>query len=49
MSTKLLLTVALVLGIGLLIVIGPTVANSGSAGVGNCYSAEKSSTPTLCE
>ena len=46
---KLMVTVALVLGVGLLIMIGPTVTDSGAAGVGNCYSAQASSTPTLCE
>lgn len=49
MNTKLMVTVALVLGIGLLIVIGPSAANSGSAGVGNCYAAQATSTPTLCD
>ncbi|MEO8176811.1 MAG: hypothetical protein ABI626_09150 [Sphingomicrobium sp.] len=49
MSMKMVLTVALVLGIGLLVMIAPTVANSGSAQVGNCYSAQATSTPTLCE
>jgi hypothetical protein len=49
MNTKLMFTVALVVGIGLLVVIGPSVASSGSAGVGNCYSAQESSTPTLCD
>jgi hypothetical protein len=51
MNTR-LLTVALVLGIGLLIVVGPKVARnaSGSSALGNCYSdSEAYSTPTLCE
>lgn len=49
MSMKMVLTVALVLGIGLLVMIAPTVANSGGAGVGNCYSAQQTAAPTLCE
>ena len=51
MNTK-VLTVALVLGIGLLIVLGPKLARgtSGSSAIGNCYSdSESYSTPTLCE
>jgi hypothetical protein len=51
MATK-LLTAILVLGIGLMIVIGPYAASdkSGSAAIGNCYSdSETFSTPTLCE
>ena len=49
MSVKLVWMVAVMLGIGLLTLIGPTVANSGATGVGNCYSAQESPTPTLCE
>lgn len=49
MSMKLVWTAAAVLGIGLLTVIGPSVANRGDAGVGNCYSEPETSTPTLCE
>jgi hypothetical protein len=51
MNTK-ILTVALVLGIGLLIVVGPKLARgtSGGEALGNCYSdSEAYSTPTLCE
>lgn len=45
------LTVALVLGIGLLVVVGPKLARTSSSSViGNCYSDSKSySAPTLCE
>jgi hypothetical protein len=46
---KLMVTAALVLGVAALVVIGPTVGDGGGAGVGNCYAAEGSSTPTLCE
>jgi hypothetical protein len=46
------LTVALVVGIGLLIVVGPKLARgtSGTPAIANCYSdSESYSTPTLCE
>ena len=49
MSMKLMVTVALVLGVTVLVVVGPAVGGRGAAGVGNCYSAETSTTPTLCE
>jgi hypothetical protein len=51
MKTK-SLAVALMLGIGLLIVIGPKLVpqSQAAAGLGNCYSDSRSySTPTLCE
>jgi hypothetical protein len=45
-------TIALLLGLGLLILVGPKLAHSanGTAGVGNCYDdTEVRSTPTVCE
>jgi hypothetical protein len=45
-------TIALLLGLGLLILVGPKLAHSanGTAGIGNCYDdTEVGSTPTVCE